>query len=357
MNNRIQKSTMKGCVVFALLVVLFGSCQYTPVSDDRDLLELERVWQFMSAFSIYQERIPTEEAALQFSNPQALMRSILDTLYDWKSNKTYYIGDYLEDGQGFLSQSFITPKLSQEAVKSETFFRKLTNSTAYLHINTFLSRTVHQTVQSYLPSMDGVSNLILDLRGNGGGYIDVCVEIIEAFLTSNTSYLIVKERKSAGSGMYVTDSTSWTTIKADNSGGWEAKKIVILTDNGTASASEILAVALRDGRPVGSVSILGEKSFGKGIGQYVFIFSSSSGGGVSITGFRFWRINGGDYHEQGIPPDVPMTGSFRNQLLEAGKMLETNFEANLDTNAFNDVLNQPTTTTPPHHGIYKIFFE
>ncbi len=107
----------------------------------------------------------------------------------------------------------------------------------------------------------------------------------------------------------------------------------------TASASEILVTALRHGFPEERLHIIGEKSYGKGIGQVRFHMLNDAG--LEITTMRFLPINGVSYHETGISPDQIYNGSFStDQLLEAGRQLESGFENNVSITLLNGIVTE-----------------
>ncbi len=332
------------------LILFFSSCKYTTIPEDTSLLEMERVWQYMRAVSIYQDRIPDEKTALSYGSPPELVHSIGDTLYSWATDKTYSIGEYYYSIDSMNNKA---TKADQKSKKtpcfSETvYFRKLTNNTAYIHIKTFYTvgdyLLSYKLFKSYTDDMANISNVIVDLRKNGGGYVAPCLKIIELFLPTNVDFLTVKERAQNQLGDFITYTSNYRT-EEDSVRGWEEKNVVLLINNGTASASEIMAVALRDGRDDNhKITIIGEKSFGKGIGQWPLAFYSS-GTGLLLTYAHFYPINGDGYHEKGIAPDTTIS-AFEDQVMAAGKILETNFESNLDSLAFEDVLSHDISKKP-----------
>jgi carboxyl-terminal processing protease len=136
----------------------------------------------------------------------------------------------------------------------------------------------------------GMRYLVLDLRGNPGGLLDVSVDIADRFLDQG---VIVSTRGRA--------SGQTNVYKAHADGGWRMP-VAVLIDKDSASASEILAGALKDhGRAV----ILGERSYGKGSVQSIFPLKSAPAG-LKLTTAKFYSPKNRSYNEQGVEPDVPV---------------------------------------------------
>jgi carboxyl-terminal processing protease len=136
----------------------------------------------------------------------------------------------------------------------------------------------------------GMRYLVLDLRGNPGGLLDVSVDIADRFLDQG---VIVSTRGRA--------SGQTNVYKAHADGGWRMP-MAVLIDKDSASASEILAGALKDH---GRALILGERSYGKGSVQSIFPLKSAPTG-LKITTAKFYSPKDRSYNEQGVEPDVPV---------------------------------------------------
>jgi len=139
-------------------------------------------------------------------------------------------------------------------------------------------------------------SLIIDLRGNPGGYLEAAIDMASWFLPPNK--VVVREDFGEGSDGGKVYRSKGYDIFNDN------LKIVILVDRGSASASEILAGALSEH---GKAVLVGEKTFGKGsVQELVDITSDTS---IKITIARWLTPNGVSISEAGIEPDylVPFT--------------------------------------------------
>lgn len=134
----------------------------------------------------------------------------------------------------------------------------------------------------------GAKGVVLDLRNNPGGYLDVAVDLGGWFLPKQT--LIVKEESRTG------DTES---LFAQGNEALKNTPVVVLINGGSASASEILAGALRDDR---SVKLIGEKSFGKGTVQQ--LIPLRDGSTIKLT-IAHWVLPSGKILENGgLDPDV-----------------------------------------------------
>ena len=158
----------------------------------------------------------------------------------------------------------------------------------YVRIRLFSDRTDAE-LEDALDELkeQGMSQLVLDLRGNGGGLLGAAVDVASEFLEDGVVlYQVQKGPKE-------------DVQNARGSAGYEEAPLVVLVDGGTASASEIVAGALQDrGRAV----LIGEKTFGKGSVQSVF--DLSDGSSVHITSAQWLTPNRHELSGEGLTPDV-----------------------------------------------------
>ncbi|HIK14837.1 MAG TPA: PDZ domain-containing protein [Leptolyngbyaceae cyanobacterium M33_DOE_097] len=134
----------------------------------------------------------------------------------------------------------------------------------------------------------GAESYILDLRNNPGGLLQAGIEIARLWLDSGTIVYTVNRQGVMGSF----EATGLALTQAP---------LVVLVNKGTASASEILAGALKDNH---RATILGEQTFGKGLIQSLFDLSDGSGLAVTVAKYETPAHN--DINKQGIAPDVPI---------------------------------------------------
>lgn len=164
---------------------------------------------------------------------------------------------------------------------------------AYLRISNFQTRTTANFLENLERLQDEsdeeLQGIILDLRNNPGGLFSASVEISDAFLGHNS--LIVSTRgRTQGSNSEERASSS------DQTGGIP---VIVLINGGSASASEIVAGALRDN---GRAKLLGTRSFGKGSVQTLVPLNNQNAA-LKLTTARYYTPSGHSIHEKGIKPD------------------------------------------------------
>ncbi|HEX2524182.1 MAG TPA: S41 family peptidase [Terriglobia bacterium] len=156
-----------------------------------------------------------------------------------------------------------------------TFF--IRPKVGYIRIDTFTETTEKEITDSLKKLGTDLEGLILDLRGNPGGYLQAAIAVADRFLKNGQAVLVTKGRLSSANHSYPAPRGS------ENSG----YAMVVLINSGSASASEIVAGAIQDhDRGL----ILGETSFGKGLVQTVFPLSQ--GAGVSLTTAKWYTPSG-----------------------------------------------------------------
>lgn len=134
----------------------------------------------------------------------------------------------------------------------------------------------------------GVSSIILDLRGDGGGYIEGAIDVASLWLDGD---VVVSQRKHGK-----------TTNEARAEGSpvfKDIKKTVVLVDEGTASASEIVAGALRDHK---KAVLMGQKTFGKGSVQQ--LIDLGGGAQLKVTVAKWYTPSGHNINQSGLTPDT-----------------------------------------------------
>ena len=133
-----------------------------------------------------------------------------------------------------------------------------------------------------------IKGMVLDLRDNPGGYLDSAVTVASEFVGTGT---IVEERSRHFSEP--------KTMTANPGGNLTKVKVIVLINQGSASASEITAGALKDN---GRATLVGEKSFGKGSVQEVK--KLANGAQLKVTVAHWYTPNGVNISKEGIAPDV-----------------------------------------------------
>jgi len=139
-------------------------------------------------------------------------------------------------------------------------------------------------------------NLIIDLRNNTGGDMVLMAELLN-MLTPDKDVVMFSYEYGDGELMSV----------KSNGGGIKLDKICVLTNNYTASASEIFALSLSE---ITGAVLIGEKTYGKGIGQ--FYISLENEDVVAITAFEILSAKGNKYNKKGLEPNIKIAPKYTN---------------------------------------------
>ncbi len=171
--------------------------------------------------------------------------------------------------------------------------RTLPDGATVLHLqlynfNSNAPELFFQAVVGALASGGGARGVVLDLRNNPGGFLDVAVHFAGWFLDHGA--VVAKERFRDGAE---------TVFRANGNGAFSKIPVVVLVNGGSASAAEILAGALRDIR---GIKLVGEKTFGKGSVQEMDALSDGSE--LKVTIAEWLTPDGVQINERGLVPDV-----------------------------------------------------
>jgi carboxyl-terminal processing protease len=162
-------------------------------------------------------------------------------------------------------------------IKSVDAAVMLNANTAYIKINRFAETTYDEFKESLLNLKNkGATSLVLDLRENGGGYMEMAIDIADEFLKDKELIVFTKNRKGRVNKMFATED-----------GIFERGKLFVLIDENSASASEILAGAVQDND---RGTVVGRRSFGKGLVQREMDFADGSA--VRLTVARYYTPSG-----------------------------------------------------------------
>lgn len=200
--------------------------------------------------------------------------------------------------------------MQREAINNVSVFVDYDGSTAILTVTRFdddTGRKVQQIASEF--ASRGVNKVILDLRGNGGGYVSAAQDMLSLWL-DNQTFLIQKSKHYGNKTM---STAAGKAILKD-------MKTVVLVNASTASASEIVAGALQD---YGKATIMGEKTYGKGVVQN--LLNLSAGATLKVTTADWHTPNDRSINKEGITPDeeVEMTyediNAMRDPQMDAAK--------------------------------------
>ncbi|KKS77703.1 MAG: Carboxyl-terminal protease [Candidatus Woesebacteria bacterium GW2011_GWB1_43_14] len=189
-----------------------------------------------------------------------------------------------------------------------------TKDIAHLRVMKFGAETKAEWDKAVLEILlhNNLSGVILDLRGNPGGYLQGAVDLSGDFMDVN-ELVVIEDRGNAHT----------EELRANGPGRLKGEKLVILADGGSASASEILAGALRENL---GTDIIGMTTFGKGTIQEPMYLDS--GAGLHVTIAKWLTPKGNWVNDQGLLPDVEIEDDFDTpedeQLAKAIDYLITN---------------------------------
>lgn len=207
-------------------------------------------------------------------------------------------------GEEVLDVTIPREEIKTTIVKGEM----LEDNVGYIRLSSFDEDSAKQIKEKILQLKgEGMKGLILDLRENPGGSLPEAISIASEFVPKGkvVTYTIDKydkkqEYKSVG-------------------GDAQEMPLVILIDGGSASASEVLTGALRDYE---LATIIGTKSFGKGVVQQLINLKDDKGG-LKVTTSKYYTPNGENIHKIGITPDIEVTIPEETLNKEYDKSLDT----------------------------------
>jgi carboxyl-terminal processing protease len=188
--------------------------------------------------------------------------------------------------------------ITREVIKIKSVKSKiLEEGIGYIKINQFQEQTSSDLAQSMNTLLnDNISSLILDLRNNPGGLLNSAIDVSSHFLPSGKLVVFIKDKKG--------DKTDYRSHKSN---GNSTIPMVILVNQGSASASEIVAGALKDwNRAV----IIGTQTFGKGSVQSVVPLTDGSA--LRLTTAKYYTPKGISIQSTGITPDILVKAEMKN---------------------------------------------
>ncbi|MDP4282006.1 MAG: S41 family peptidase [Bacteroidota bacterium] len=198
---------------------------------------------------------------------------VFDRLRGKKGTKVN-IAIFRQGHKGVIDYTIVRDKIPINSVDA---FYMITPETGYINLNRF-SSTSSQEIDDALMKlkMQGMKNLILDLRNNAGGYMNVAIDLSDQFLDANKLIVYTEGVHSPREDFMSTPT-----------GRFEKGKLVVMINENSASASEIVSGAIQDwDRGI----IVGRRSFGKGLVQRPFMLPDSSQ--VRLTTARYHTPSG-----------------------------------------------------------------
>ncbi len=190
-------------------------------------------------------------------------------------------------------------EITREIIKVKAVKSKIFNDVMYLKINTFSQQAskglfdeINRMKKEIAKKNSRARGLVLDLRNNPGGLLTEAVKVSDAFLDDGKLIVSIKGRNKDSKQEYI-DKTKQQLIKD--------LPIAIIINEGSASASEIVAGALKDHK---RAVIMGSKSFGKGSVQTIMPLKDGALGALRLTTSLYYTPNGTSIQAKGIEPDI-----------------------------------------------------
>ncbi len=188
----------------------------------------------------------------------------------------------------------------------------------YIRITQFQEKTSND-LRTAISKLKGanIHSLILDLRNNPGGLLNSAVEVSEQFLESGKMIVSIKSRDGRKD-----------EYKASRSNSIGEMPLIVLVNEGSASASEIVSGALQDWR---RAVILGTQTFGKGSVQT--ILPLSDGSALRLTTAKYYTPKGRSIQNRGIDPDIVVVPAEINEIKDRSIIREKDLERHLESEA------------------------
>ncbi|BAY24083.1 peptidase [Calothrix sp. NIES-2100] len=224
------------------------------------------------------------------------------------------------DGEGETEKRVMRDRIALNPVVSELRMTPQSTPVGYLRLNQFNANASMEVAHAINDLENkGAAAYILDLRNNPGGLLQAGIEIARLWLDSGTIVYTVNRQGIQGSF-----EAFGPALTKD--------PLVILVNQGTASASEILAGALQDN---GRAQLVGETTFGKGLIQS--LFELSDGSGLAVTIAKYETPQHRDINKLGIKPDkvIPQEAITRDQI---GTQADQQYQAAVELLTKNSVL-------------------
>lgn len=191
----------------------------------------------------------------------------------------------------------LTFKMIRETINNVSAYVTYDGHTAIITVTRFDNDT-GTMVQNFVKSNEfkshNINKVILDLRNNGGGYVSAAKDLLSLWLDGEP-ILIQKSKNRSDDTMYANRSQA---LLKDT-------KTIVLVNGSTASASEIVAGALKD---YSKATIVGETTYGKGVVQTLFDLSGSSL--LKVTTARWYTPKGNSINGEGITPDITVERTY-----------------------------------------------
>jgi carboxyl-terminal processing protease len=228
---------------------------------------------------------PSEKAGIKAGD--RILIADNDTLFGKNLNSDYIVSQLKGEPDTEVSLKIFRKSDKQELpftikrgsipIESVDAHYMLNDNLGYIKINKFAATTYDEFIDALTElEKQGMHELVLDLRQNPGGFLDIATKIIDEFLEDGKLIVFTKNKRGKINKTFAT-----------KTGDFEHKQVYVLIDGGSASASEIVAGALQD-NDIGT--IVGRRSFGKGLVQQEM--DLGDGSAIRLTVSRYYTPTG-----------------------------------------------------------------
>lgn len=251
----------------------------------------------------YQANIKAGDAIVEINGKSTKGISIDEAVNSLRGKRgtEVTVGIKREGVEEILDISIIRDIIEVKAVKKEIMGKD--NEIGYIRITTFNANTNGELkeVLNNFEKDDNIKGILLDLRNNPGGLLNSAIEVASKFIKK-------------GPIVHIDDRNGMMTTIKSRGNKYPEWPLFVLINEGSASASEIVAGAVQDS---GRGKLLGQKTFGKGVVQQVFDLCDNSG--IAITTSEYYTPSERSINHIGIEPNI---------LVEIGEDLEQDMQLN-----------------------------
>lgn len=234
---------------------------------------------------------------------------------------TKYMGEELSSATNYIKNGEANTSIELTVQRGEQIFKVkvkrtnielyeieyeiIENNIGYINIKSFDKNTYADFYKAYFDLISkGVNGIVVDLRNNPGGLLNEVLNICDMLIQKDA--MIISTLDAQGN-----------TVEYKSKKGYFAMPMVVLVNNGSASASEIMASCLQDNQ---IATIVGVTTYGKGVVQSVLPLVD--GTGLKLTTSEYFRANGNKIHGIGVIPNYIIENSDENNDLQLKKAID-----------------------------------
>ena len=269
-------------------------------------MEYDQCWRLINRFFLYRDRLKNWDSWRERYRGRLVSRAQAD-------DAIAAMIASLDDDYTFYRDVSETAKNELVSRDSHpTSFKMLKHKIGYIRVSTFNAVRCVDETKTALSRLASANAYILDLRGNSGGSVKNALEVFSLLASSGEFVSTVGvsdgnpdcERVILNKTNIVTFANGQCTSSNRRTNLCGNKPIIVLVDRSTKSAAEMLAGALRDD---GRATLLGARTYGKGIVQRVWAFEA--GGSIKITAAKYYLPGGSNIHGKGLTPNAVVQSS------------------------------------------------